>query len=121
MELCYAYGLDKWTVKQLFYHIIDTERVMSFKALNALRGQSKDKIPGMEQDLFAKNASIDERTSEELLEEFKAVRASTKYLFKEVTEEQSKRTAFVLGENTSTRSLAFMTISHAIQHVNVLK
>lgn len=116
----YAYEQDKWTVKQLFHHIIDTERVMAFRALNALRGQSIDGIPGMDENLFANHAEIDHKTPEMLLEEFEAVRAATKYLFLGLNDESGKRTARVLGKPTSARALAFMLLGHAVHHVNVL-
>ena len=43
---------------------------MCFRALNALRGQSTNEIPGMNQDLFANHAFIEKRTPEDLIEEF---------------------------------------------------
>jgi hypothetical protein len=55
------------------------------------------------------------------MEEFKAVRATTKYLFEGVRDEQSKQTVLVLGKKVSARVRAFIMIGHGIHHVNVLK
>jgi len=94
---------------------------MSFRTLNALRGQSAYEIPGMDQDLFAAHVDVSTKSPDDLIAEFEAVRNATNYLFKNVSEEESKRTVFVLGKHTSARALAFMMVGHVMHHVAVLK
>ena len=37
----FSYSDGKWTVKQLFQHVIDTERILAFRALSVARGEVK--------------------------------------------------------------------------------
>ena len=50
-ELAYAPG--KWTAKEVLSHIIDTDRVMTFRAMCFARGE-KASLPGFDQDLYEK-------------------------------------------------------------------
>src|ERR1044071_457907 len=50
-----AYNPDKWTIKDIFQHVIDTERVMAYRTLRYARRDGV--VPqGYDQDLFAMNA-----------------------------------------------------------------
>jgi len=51
----FAYAPSKWTIGQMLLHMTDTERVMSFRALLASRGDREAECPNMDQDLFALN------------------------------------------------------------------
>ena len=47
----FRYADGKWTVKEVLGHVIDTERIMSYRALRVGRNDSTD-LPGFEQDPF---------------------------------------------------------------------
>src|SRR4051812_28920834 len=49
----HAYAEGKWTLKQVLQHIADTERVMSYRALAALRGDNTALFPGMDENEYA--------------------------------------------------------------------
>ena len=40
----YKYGIDKWTIKEVLMHIIDTERVFAYRTLVCLRGDNKTSL-----------------------------------------------------------------------------
>ena len=44
-KLDYRYAEGKWTIKEVLMHIIDTERVFSYRALVAARGDSTGFAP----------------------------------------------------------------------------
>jgi hypothetical protein len=45
----YAYAEGKWTIKQLAGHMIDAERILSYRAMCIARGE-KQNLPGFEED-----------------------------------------------------------------------
>src|SRR6266498_3787134 len=75
-KLDYKYASDKWTVKEVLMHIIDTERVFSYRALVAARGDNMTLHQRMDEELYANNVDASRRTLQSLLSEFSAVRSS---------------------------------------------
>src|SRR5215475_6303077 len=87
-KLDYKYGEGKWTIKEVFMHIIDTERVFSYRGLAAARGDASPHYR-MDEELFARNVDVSHRSLQSLISEFKAVRCSTEQLYEHLTDAQS--------------------------------
>ncbi len=117
----YRYAEGKWTVKEVLMHIIDTERVMAFRVLVAARGDNKTPLKSVDEDLYAKNVDVTNRSMSSLVDEFLVVRKSTEYLFENITEEQSKFLANGVDHPISARAIGYLLIGHTIHHVNVVK
>lgn len=116
----YAYAEGKWTIKEMLMHIIDTERVMAYRALVAARGDGKTQLYSMDQNLYAQNVNVAKRTIDDMLEEFTALRTATGKLFENLTEEQSKQTAHVVNHHTTARALGYVIAGHVEHHINIL-
>lgn len=116
----YAYAEGKWTVKELLMHLIDTERVMAFRALAFMRGDSAE-FPGFDQDVYVAQYKVEDRSIADLLKEWKAVRDNTLFLYKQCTEEQSKFIGMASGHPASPRALFCIIIGHTYHHLEVLK
>ena len=115
----YAYAEGKWTVKQDLGHMADTERVFAYRALAFSREAIE--LPGFDQDVYMEKATFNERTLEDLAEEFRTVREATLYLLKSLTEEQTKQKGIASGNPVSVRALAYMIAGHEMHHIKVLK
>lgn len=119
-KLDYRYAEDKWTVKEVFMHIIDTERVFSYRGLVAARGDSSPHYR-MDEELYAKNVAVSQRSLQSLISEFKAVRDSTEQLFEHLTDEQSRRSCNIVTHPMTARAIGYFIIGHVLHHVNVVK
>jgi hypothetical protein len=87
----YKYAEDKWSIKELLQHVIDAERIFSYRALRIAR-HDKTPLPGFDENSYAAASNASKRDWQDLLQEFKAVRASTDMLFKSLV------TCFITSE-----------------------
>lgn len=115
----YAYEPGKWTVKQMLMHLIDSERVFSYRILSFMRGD-RIALPGFNQDIWMEGVNVSGRTIKDLLKEWKAVRDNTLFLLAQCTEEQSKFLGTASGWKVTPRALFFVIIGHQIHHMRVL-
>ena len=120
-KLEYRYAAGKWTTKDVFMHIIDTERVFSYRGLVAARGDEITVPHRMDEELYARNTDVSHRTLESLISEFSAVRASTEQLFQNMTDAQSKRWCNIGTSPMTARAIAYFIIGHARHHVGVVQ
>jgi uncharacterized damage-inducible protein DinB len=116
----YRYAAGKWTVKELLMHIIDTERVFSYRALAAARGDETP-VYRMDEELYARNVDVSQRTLASLVAEFKAVRKATECFLENVTDVQSKRWCNVVTHPMTARAISYFIIGHVEHHVGVVR
>src|SRR5215813_12156131 len=72
----HRYAPGKWSIKEVLGHVVDGERVFSYRALRFARCDSTE-LPGFDQDTFAANANFDKVPLEDILREYEAVRMAT--------------------------------------------
>ena len=116
----FRYGPDKWSVKEVFGHVIDTERIMSYRALRIARND-RTPIPGFEQNDYVKNGAFDQRSVSSLGREFEQVRRSTISFFRNLEPEAWERRGMANNVEVSVRALAFIIAGHELHHKAILK
>lgn len=116
----YAYADGKWTVKQLLQHVIDTERVFSYRSVCIARGD-KQALPGFDENSYAGNADAKSRSLKEMKEEFVALRYSVYLMFKSFTEEMLSQVGTASGKPVSTNALGYIIIGHVRHHFSILQ
>jgi len=77
----YSYEPGKWSTKEVIQHIIDGERVFSYRAFRFSRFD-KTKLTGFEQTDYQKHMNSVELKLADLQEDYLAVRNSTISLFR---------------------------------------
>jgi hypothetical protein len=70
---------------------------------------------------YAANADVSNRSMDSIVEEFKAVRVGMRHLLENASEEQSKFLGNNDGFKVSARALGYITIGHSIHHMNIIK
>ena len=116
----YAYAENKWTIKQLISHIIETERVMAYRALRISKNDGIP-LPGYDEDLFVDRTILDHITPEHLKEEFELVRRSNYLLFKGFTSNQMKIRGVASDSPISVGALLSIITGHSLHHFDVIK
>jgi hypothetical protein len=116
----HRYAPGKWSIKQVVGHIIDGERVFSYRALRFGRGDSTE-LPGFEQDDYARDGGFDARTLRHLIDELESVRRGTVLLFEGFGEEAWLRKGIASSNPVSVRALAYIIAGHEHHHVKVLR
>ncbi|MDT4840328.1 hypothetical protein FQZ97_741480 [compost metagenome] len=114
-----VYAPGKWTVKDILQHCIDTERIMTYRALCISRNETIS-LPGFEENLYAENTVAVTRTVEDLLEEYKVVRLATQMLFQHMSPGMILQEGNANNIRITPLALAFMVLGHALHHQNVL-
>ena len=116
----YAYGPNKWTIKQMFQHVIDTERIFAYRAL-AIARKEPAALTGFDENEYAKNGTAINRNWKDMLVEWRVVRQSTNLLFASFTEEQNKAIGTASGNPISVNAIGFIIFGHALHHLHILK
>lgn len=116
----YRYAEGKWTIKEVLQHIIDAERVFIYRALCFARKDATP-LPSFDEDMFAKNAKTSSRNWNDLLEEFKAVRRSSEFLFASFDKEQLESAGTASNHSNYVLGMGYIVIGHSVHHKNVVK
>jgi hypothetical protein len=116
----FRYDTDKWSVKEIIGHLIDTERIMAYRALCIARGEHTS-LPGYNQDEYVENADFDQRSLQSLSAEYDAQRNANVSLFNSFAEEETRHTGTANEAPLSVRALVHIIAGHERHHLNVLR
>lgn len=115
-----AYEPGKWTAKEVLGHIIDTDRIMTFRALCFARGE-KTSLPGFDQDQYVATADFNLIPLSALLEDFELSRKALVSLLNYLPESSYSNIGNANGFQVSVRALFHIIAGHAQHHLNVLR
>lgn len=116
----HRYAEGKWSIKDVVCHLVDTERLFTLRALWFARG-AREPQPGMDQDGWAAAAGADSRTLDDLLDEYRAVRASTLHLFRGLDADAWTRRGTANGVEIPVSAYPFILAGHERHHLDVLR
>jgi hypothetical protein len=116
----FRYAEGKWSVKELLGHIIDGERVFSYRALRISRGD-KTPLASFEENRYVAGSNFSGSDFTDLIEEFFALRRANVLLFKNLTEEMWVRSGTASEATVSVRALAYIMVGHVRHHQNILR
>ena len=116
----HAYAVGKWTLKEMLQHIIDAERVFTYRCLSFSR-KDKQELPGFEENEWASASNAASRNWTDLIEEFKAVRKATEYLFASFNEEQLNSSGIVNKNSIYVLALGFICVGHCNHHRTIIE
>jgi hypothetical protein len=115
-----AYAPGKWTLKEVVGHMIDVERVMSYRALRFSRNDATD-LPGFEENAFVANSNFSRRTLSDLVDELEAVRVATVHLAKHIDADALMHQGTANNTVVSVRGLLYIIAGHELHHAALIR
>ncbi len=119
-KLTYQYEPGKWTVKEVFQHMIDTERIFAHRCFRIARRDTTP-LPGYEQDDYMAPALANAKSLANLLNEFKSGRQFTIALIESLSDDDLMALGTASGNGVSARALAGIIVGHDNWHLDVIK
>ena len=116
----FRYAPGKWSVRQVFGHLADAERIFGYRALCIARGQAEP-LPQFDENLFVETADFDSRPVAELADELLLLRHANLSMMQPLPEAAWRRTCTVSGVPTSVSTVAWVMAGHFRHHVVVLE
>ncbi len=119
-EASRPYAPGKWSIKEVVGHVVDSERIFTYRALRIARGDQTP-LAGYDQDAFVKAAGFNRRTLAGLLGELHLARRSTTGLFGGLSAEELARTGVANDNPVSARAIAWIVAGHERHHVKIIR
>ncbi len=116
----FTYAEGKWTIKEVLCHILDTERVMAYRALRFARNDMTELAP-FEQDEFVQNGRHNERSLSSIAEEFTYLRKANLLLFDTFNETELARKGMASGRLITVKAFLYVVAGHLTHHRIILK
>ena len=116
----YRYAPGKWTLKELLQHVIDTERIMSYRLLRIAR-KDKTPLPSFDENEYALHSLANNRIFASIKEEFTAVRKSTDLLLHSLNQEQLTEEGIASNKPVTANAVAYIIIGHMLHHQQVVE
>lgn len=116
----HRYAEGKWSVKEVLGHVADAERIFTYRALCAARGEA-GALPGFDENRYVAGANFDGRTLNSLLGELTAIRRATLAFFRSLDASTLTRRVTANGVSVTVRALAWIVAGHERHHQNVLR
>jgi uncharacterized damage-inducible protein DinB len=115
-----AYAPGKWTTRELLCHIMDAERIFSYRALRFARND-KTPLSSFEENDYATQANATGRSLQKLAAEMSHLRASTIDLFESFSPDMLTRKGIVNKNEISVVALGFIISGHETHHRKILQ
>ena len=116
----FSYAEGKWTILELLGHILDTERIMAYRALRIVRNDSTP-LPGFDENNYVANAHFADRSLISMAEEFEHLRKANLFLIKSFNETELARVGLSNDKPISVKALVFIIAGHLNHHIRILK
>jgi DinB superfamily len=116
----YAYAEGKWTIRELVQHMIDAERVFSYRATSIAR-KDPTPLPSFDENVWAANSQASNRGWKEMVEEFRALRAANEILFDSFSEEQLRSIGVASDREINVLALGYIIAGHAEHHLDIVR
>ena len=115
----YRYAPEKWSIKELLCHMMDTERIFAYRALRFARNDATP-LSGFEENDYAPQANAHARTLSQLVNEMIALRRTSLDLFAGFTPEMLQRKGTANNNVIAVVNLGYVIAGHETHHRFVL-
>lgn len=114
-----TYALGKWNIKDILQHLIDTERVFTYRALAFARNETQ-LLPSFSENEYASKAQASRRSLTSLIAELRCLHQSTKAMFDSFTPEMFLKKGMGFKGEYSVASIGFILPGHQRWHFEII-
>jgi DinB family protein len=116
----FRYAPGKWSIREVFGHICDGERVFGYRAFCISRGDQTP-LPGFDENDYVAESAYDQQAVAELADDFAGLREANLAVLGRLDPARWVRGGNANGNPVSVRALAFIMAGHVRHHLGVLK
>jgi hypothetical protein len=116
----FRYAPEKWSIRQMWGHVNDTERVFLMRALWFARSFDSA-LPSFDQDIAVGAAGSGDVPWSRHVEEFREIRLATISFFRNLPKEAWSRKGIASGNPFTVRACAYVVAGHVAHHAAVLR
>ncbi len=116
----YRYAEGKWSIKELVGHVIDTERIMAYRALAIARGE-RQPLPGFDENAYAENSNAGSRTMLSLIDEYTSLRKANLLLYGTFNYAMLNTNGIANGREVTPQAIISITLGHELHHLAILR
>jgi hypothetical protein len=116
----YRYAPGKWSLREALCHVVDTERILAYRACCIARGETQV-LTGYDQDAYVANSEADRRSLRELVDELEHQRRANLVMFRGLSDEASQRMGVANNDPVSVRALAYIMAGHVTHHLRIFR
>jgi DinB superfamily len=116
----FRFAPDEWSIKEVAGHLVDAERILSYRAFTIARDEAAV-LPGFEPDDYVRAGQFGAWSLAELLDELTLLRRANLIAFRHLTPEASQRRGDASGTIFSVRALVYIIAGHINYHLEDLR
>jgi len=119
-RLDYAYGENKWTIRQVVMHMVDTEHIFAYRMLRIARGDQTP-MAGFDQDVFINNTDFTHLDAGDLIRAVENQRAQSFSLINSFTTDKLTLLGTASEKSVSVRAMVYLIAGHVQHHLDILE
>lgn len=116
----FRYAAGKWTIRQVLCHMLDAERIFSYRALRFARNDQTP-LPGFDENAYAPNLNAESRTLIQIGDEMQHLRTVTVDLFGSFSEEMLSRKGTANNNELTVGAIGIIIAGHETHHGKVIR
>lgn len=116
----YRYAEGKWSVREVLCHMMDAERVFSYRALRFARND-RTELAGFDEKEYVLQLNATGRNLTQIGDAMQHLRTSTVDLFESFTKEMLKRKGSANKNELSVVALGIIIAGHETHHCKILQ
>lgn len=119
-RLDFKYEVDKWNIKEILQHLVDTERIFIYRCFRIARRDIAALAP-FDQNIYTEPSAATQKSLDGLLHEYSIGRQNSICLLNSLSDDDLSYVGNANGAAMSARAAAFTIIGHEVWHMDMIK